>query len=140
MEPGSGRSELVPEVVGHKDGETEVQGGLHSTSKAGQGSCPLPSNLPSMAWVSTRTHPEAWPSAGSQPWDWGAPGLERDTTPPRLLCLPLGALLGEEKVPGRPFSWLLRIRAEPREKLQALTKRRRDWGKDVRAFQTLGLS
>lgn len=54
--------------------------------------------------------------------------------------MPLGALLGEGKVPGRPSSWLLRIRAELRENLQALAKRRRDWGKDVRTFQTLGLS
>lgn len=80
------RSEQVPGGVGYKNGDTEVQGGLQSTSKADQGACPMPSALPSLAsgWHQDlrdrRHYSEAGPSAESQPQGQGAPGLT-DTQP-----------------------------------------------------------
>lgn len=41
--PGLERSELVPGVFGRKDGETDLQGGLHGTPHADRGSGDLPS-------------------------------------------------------------------------------------------------
>lgn len=80
------RSEQVLGFVGHKNGDTEVQGGLQSTSKADQGGCPMPRTLPSLAsgWhqdLRYRTrYSEAGSSAESQPQGQGASGLT-DTQP-----------------------------------------------------------